>query len=190
MSATPFPYPLIAAIKADPGPIPDLKPPKKELGAELPEQAILGAVVCLAFAVLLLGRVFHKPKVIAPVPPEHPAAAVRRVLAEMGPNSSPAAAAAELAHAFRNYLRVAYGLGEEELTTLELSDRFGAHRLSGDGTAEAVGQFLRECNVLQFAPPGDTPLEPLTTRAFSLLDELERQRSSPAVMPPPLPAAT
>jgi hypothetical protein len=190
MTAKPAPYSFVAAIKADPGPIPELKPPKKELAAELPEQAIMGAVIFAAFAVLFLGRIFHRPKVAAPAPPEHPAIAVRRVLAQIGPDSPPALAAAELACAFRNYLRVAFGLGEEELTTLELSDRFGAHRVAQTGLAETVREFLRECNALQFAPAADVPLERLVANAWSLLDALERQRSSPATMPPPLPATT
>lgn len=190
MSSQPAPFHFIAGIKVDPGPIPDLKPPKKELSAELPEQGVMAAVILLAFAALFLGRRFHRPKVVPPLPPEHPASAIRRALSEIVPNDPPPATAAKIAQAFRDYLRASFGLGEEELTTLELSDRFEAHRLANEETAGKVRQFLRDCNSVQFAPSSDTSLVSLVERAWPLIDELERQRTPPVYTPPPLPVAT
>lgn len=190
MTTRPAPFTFVGAIKADPGPIPDLKPPKQEIDAGIPERAIMAGVIVLAFAVLILGRIFRRPKMVAPLPPEHPAAAVRRVLSQMTPNGSPAAEAAEVAHAVRDYLRTAFGLGEEELTTLELSDRFGAHRLASADLAVSVQQFLRDCDAMQFAPAGDARVASIVDRATSLIDELEGQRTPPASPPPPLPVAT
>jgi len=190
MNASPAPFSFVAAIKVDPGPIPELKPPKNEIGAELPEQAVMGAVIFVAFGVLILGRLLHRPKMVVPVPPEHPTSAVRRVLAQITPNSPPAPAAAEIAHAFRDYLRVAFGLGVEELTTLELSDRFGAHRLANADTAATVQQFLRDCDALQFAPSDEASIASIVARAWPLIEELDRQRTPLAASPPPLPVAT
>jgi len=181
---------VIAGIKADPGPIPDLKPPQGEIAPELPERAILGAVIGLAFFVLFLGRIFHRPKVSAAVPPEHPASAIRRVLSEIPPDSAPGFVATQVAHAMRDYLRATFGLGEEELTTLELAERFGTHRLASLDLAERVQEFLRECDIAQFAPAGDQPRESLLQRAWPLIDELERQRTPQVSLPLPLPANT
>lgn len=184
------PYAFVAAIKVDPGPIPDLKPPKQEIGIELPERAILGGVIFVAFAALFLGRIFHRPKVAPPEPPEHPATAARRVLSQIGPDTPPGKAAAEMAHAVRDYLRTAFGLGEEELTTLELSDRFGTHRLADPGTAAKVQEFLRDCEAVQFSPANNSLPESILSRAWPLIEELERQRIPQAQMPPSLPVAT
>lgn len=190
MNTQPAPFNLIAGIKVDPGPIPDLKPPKRELGAELPERGVMAAVIFLAFAILMLGRWLHRPKVAASVPPEHPASAVRRALSEIVPNDPPATTAAKIAYAFRNYLRASFGLGEEELTALELSDRFGAHRLASEEATTKVRQFLRDCNSVQFAPSSDASLVSLVERAWPLIDELEQQRMPPVAAPPSLPAVT
>jgi hypothetical protein len=190
MTASSPSFAFVSAIKVDPGPIPDLKPPREEIAFDVPEKAILGAVMFLAFAVLVLGRVFRRPKVVVVAPPEHPAAAARRVLSQIVPNSPPAAAAADAAHALRNYLRAAFGLGEEELTTLEISDRFGSHRLVNAETAARVLEFLRACEAVQFAPADDSAPVGIADRAWTLIDELERQRTAAPLLPPPLPATT
>jgi hypothetical protein len=190
MTASAPSFAFVGAIKVDPGPIPDLKPPREEIAVDVPEKAILGAVMFLAFAVLILGRVFRRPKVVVPVPPEHPAAAARRVLSQIVPNSPPAAAAADVAHALRNYLRSAFGLGAEELTTLEISDRFGTHRLANAETAARVLEFLRDCEAVQFAPADSSAPVSIADRAWTLIEELERQRTPAVSLPPPLPVAT
>jgi len=190
MMPRPVSSPFLAAIKVDPGPIPDLKPPKSEIADQLPEKTIMAGVILMAFAALLLGRAFHRRKIAPVPPPPHPATVVRRRLSEIVPNSPPGAAAAEIAHAMREYLRTAFGLGEEELTTLELSDRFGAHRLANAEMATKVKQFLHDCNALQFARAGEAPLTSLMECAWSLLDELEHHRVPSAGTPPPLSATT
>jgi len=184
------PFISVGAIKVDPGPIPELQPPRNEMPAEFPEKAILGAVIFIAFVVLILGRIFRRPRAIPSLPPEHPAIAARRVLSQIVPDSTPGEAAAEVAHAMRNYLRAAFGLGVEELTTLELSERFGAHRLANVDTAGRVKAFLRDCEAVQFAPEGEAAPAAIAGRAWTLIEELERQRTPQPPTPPPLPAAT
>jgi hypothetical protein len=181
---------IFAAIKKDPGPIPDLKPPRDPIAVDVPEKVILAGMILLGFGVLILGRLFHRPRVIAPLPPEHPAAAARRVLAQIQPDSPLSFAAAEAARAVRGYLRAAFSLGEEELTTKEISDRFEAHHLANPSVAAEVHEFLRECDAAQFGPGSNTTAEAVSARAFALIVELERQRSAPALMPSSLPVAT
>jgi hypothetical protein len=188
-ASTPF-FAFVGAIKVDPGPIPELNPPRKEIIADLPDKAILVTVIFLAFSVLILGRVFRRPKLIVPAPPEHPAAAARRVLSHIAPDASPALAAEAASHAVRDYLRTAYGLGVEELTTLEISERFGAHRLADSDTVARVLGFLRVCEAAQFTPPGEVQQAAITEPAWRLIDELERHRAPVASTPPPLPVAT
>jgi hypothetical protein len=190
MTAGPAPFVWVGAIKVDPGPIPELQPPRDEIAAKFPEKAILGTVILIAFAALLLGRIFRRPRMVPSMPPEHPAVAARRVLSQIAPDTTPSKAAAEIAHAMRNYLRAAFGLGVEELTTLELAERFGAHRLANIGTVGRVQAFLRDCEAVQFAPEGDVAPTAIADRAWTLIEELERQRTPQAPAPPPLPVAT
>jgi len=182
---------FVAAIKKDPGPIPELKPPSGEIAFDLPEKAILGGVIFLGFAVLLLGRLLRRPRVIQPLPPEHPASAARRMLAQIATDAPPAIAAAEAAHAIRSYLRAAFGLGEEELTTAEISARFTTHQLADPNAASVVHEFLRDCDAAQFSPENVETLAGLPARAFKLIDDLEGRRTPPpAALSPPLPATT
>jgi hypothetical protein len=189
MNTTPAPI-YVAAIKKDPGPIPELNPPREQIAIDVPEKVILGGVILVGFAVLLLGRLLHRPKIIPPLPPEHPAVIARRNLSLIQPNWPPALAATEAAGAVRGYLRAAFGLGEEELTTSEIGARFEAHFLANPGVASDVHEFLRECDAVQFGPGSDATAESLTERAFALIVELEQQRVPLTSQTPPLPVAT
>jgi hypothetical protein len=184
------PMPFVAAIKKDPGPIPDLNPPRDQIAIDVPDKVILAGVLLLGFTALILGRIFHRPRVNPSLPPEHPASAARRLLGQIPPDESLAKAAADTALAMRGYLRSAFGLGDEALTTMELSARFEMHQLANPDLATEVYEFLRECDAAQFSTSSDALPSGLVGRGFELITELERRRLPPATMPPPLPAAT
>ena len=180
---------VVGAIKKDPGPIPELNPPRKEMAAESADKLILGAVLLVAFGVLILGRIFQRRRVPIALPPEHPVAAARRLLSQIPSDTPPVEAASEAARAVREYVRTAFALGSESLTTTEVCQRFADHSLTDSNTTSVLHSFLADCDRVQFAPAGIAPPSAFTARAWTLIDELERQRGAVEPVPPPLPVA-
>jgi hypothetical protein len=182
-------FPVVAGIKKDPGPIPDLHPPRNEIAVDLPEKAILIGILAVAFAVLILGRVFRRTPMISSLPPEHPASIARHALAGLTPNSTPQAVATTCAQALRDYTRTAFALGDEALTTSEFCARFATHPLADSNSTQALQTFLTDCERAQFAP-ASAQLDPQTVeRAHAMIELLEHQRT-PSVAQPVSPVAT
>lgn len=175
----------LAAIKKSEGPIPDLRPPKGRIAFDVPESAILNGALIFAFAVLVIGRVFHSRRPPPPLPVEPPILLARRALdAASGPTI-----VADCEQIVRRYLFNAFGIGPEGATASELCAAFAAHpKMSADSLA-ALRDYLAENELARFAPR-DAPDTTTSSvrRALELLGQLEARRIT--AEPPPLTIAT
>lgn len=185
---------FLAAIKKDPGPIPELEPPRGKLAFDLPERTILAAVLCLGIAALMIGRLLHRRQPLPIPPPALPIAIAREELESLGLHGSPAAVYAETARIVRHYIHAIFQLGSDASTTSELVDRLSLHSQLNSDDLHRIRRLLYDCDLVQFAPAQE-PSAPheMVTRALDLLTHLDGLRrpgppaSTVAVSSPPQP---
>lgn len=178
-------FPLLAAsvFAQSPNQIPDLKPPLPELPPtfwDLHAPALIAGAIAALMAMALLLFWWRRPKPIVVVPPEVVAASALEALRGR-PETE--AVVAEASRVMRRYVVAAFGLAQDEPTAEEL---LAALDRDPRLTPEAVGafaDFLRECDVRQFAPAPPPAGSPLAPRALELLAQSEARRK-PAPAPP------
>jgi hypothetical protein len=173
---------LLAAIKKDPGPIPELKPPQGAIPFDLPEHLIFGGLLAVAVLTLVIGRIvqLRRPRVLPP--PELPIAIARRELAAVT-NDAPLAACTGIV---RRYVLAAFHLGPEGLTGEEVCAAYAGHPAADEDSLAALREFLIGSDLTRFAPiSGEESAKDCVCRAFVVLELLEARRT--AAQPPPLP---
>jgi hypothetical protein len=173
---------LLAALKKDPGPIPELKPPQGAIPFDLPEHLIFGGLLGVAVLMLVIGRIvqLRRPRVLPP--PELPIAVARRELAAVT-NDAPLATCTGIV---RRYVLAAFDLGPEGLTGEEVCAAYAGHPAADEDSLGVLRDFLAGSDLQRFAPIcGEENAKDCICRAFVVLELLEARRT--AAQPPPLP---
>jgi len=173
---------FLGAIKKDPGPIPDLKPPHGTIPFDLPEHLVFNGALIVAILALVVGRIvqLRRPRVVPP--PELPIAIARRELAVVT-DEAPLAACTQIV---RRYALAAFDLGPEGLTSEEVSARYAEHPAADEDSFKVLRDFLSGSDLARFAPIAtEENAKDCVCRAFVVLEILESRRA--AAQPPPLP---
>lgn len=178
-----------------------LSPPHGELPPTFWEQygawIALAAVLVLGLAVVVAWLLLRpKPPVVVPIEIQ-----ARRALDALRQQNENGRAVSEISRVLRRYVAAAFELPPDELTTSEFCRVLADHESIGPDLAGAVGEFLRRCDELKFAPsfapvrsvgvqasacpdlplfPQDTlkrELQPGATRALELVELGEARRA-------------
>lgn len=168
---------VLAIIKKDPGPIPELKEPRGSIEAPSPDRIILSTALILAFIVLFLGRLLRGKPMNPPPLPEPIDATFRRQMANLTLLGNSPEAAAAASRAVRRYVQATYALGPGELTAWELCEQFRLQPGVDEVLHASLFDFLKECEVSRFAPDGAAggTFEPVP-RALEFFERLQTTR--------------
>jgi hypothetical protein len=173
---------MLAAIKKDPGPIPDLKPPQGAIPFELPEHLVFGSLLAVAVLSLVIGRLVQLRRPRVEPPPEPAIARARRELTAVT-EDAPLAACTGIV---RRYVLAAFDLGPDGLTGEEVCAAYAGHPAANEDSLGALRDFLVGSDLARFAPDvGGASAKDCVCRAFVVLELLEARRR--AALPPPLP---
>jgi hypothetical protein len=178
-SATLFaPLSLYAATNSErPDEILVLSPPHAELAPTFWEQyggwAFLAAVVLLALASIVAWR-WLRPKSPVVLPIELQA---RQELAALRQRSEDGRMVSQVSRVMRRYVVTAFELPPDELTTSEFCRALGGDQKIGPELAAAVGEFLRRCDEVKFAPSSSPRQMGAAIRALELIELGEARRA-------------
>ena len=163
----------VAAIKRDPGPIPELRPPRGEVSASVEKKDdfrpwFIGAGILAVLAAFLASR----PKKLPP-PPLPPYVNARKQL-----ESLEAATATPLAisKVLRTYLLDAFQIPARGATSAELLQWLSAHPNWDTQLAADTGAFLDSCDEAKFAPAPPAEHPATIDKALALIARIEGRR--------------
>lgn len=166
-----------AAITKDPGPIPELRPPRTELPPSVETKRDLRPWFIGTGIIAVLAAVLASiPRKQSPPPPP-PYVIARRKLDAM---SASTAQPDELVRILREYLLDAFNIPARGATTAELIHWLSAHpRWDTQLEAETTG-LLDSCEEAKFspAPPPQPPIS--TGGVLALISRIEGRRAVPA----------
>ncbi len=175
----------LAAIQKAPEPIPELRPPKGELGLATSNSIFFTGALLFALIVLIVGRIWKLRQPQPLLPGHSPLASFQREISQIPPDDPDQLDRA--IHAVRRYVCDAYEIGSEGLTNEELIAEFADHPAARDESATALYDFLAGSDFLRFAPV-DGGKQNAVQRATEVVEILEKQRTS--ATPPPIPVAS
>lgn len=129
-----------------------LLPPHAELPPTYWEQHGLLIVLAALLLAVLLGIVVWlllrpKPAVLAPIEVH-----ARQELQALRQRTEDGKTLSEISRVLRRYMAAAFELPLEEMTTTEFCRLLAGHEKIGPELAASVGEFLRRCDELKFAP--------------------------------------
>jgi hypothetical protein len=154
-----------------------LSPPHAELPASFREQygfwIVIGTVVLLALVVAAVWWML-RPKPSIPAPIE---ILSRKELEALCQRSEDGRVLSQVSRVLRRYVTGAFGLPPDELTTSEFCRVSAAHEKIGPDLAVRVGDFLRQCDKLKFAPAGRPMPIGAAARALELVELGEARRA-------------
>jgi hypothetical protein len=166
--------------------IPKLRPPHDELQPSFWElhgwwtvAGIVLVLAALAFFIMWLRR--PKPDGITP-----PEILARRALENLRGRTEDAALVVEVTRVLRRYILLAFGLAPDELTTAEIHQTLQHSKPVAPDLADAITDFLRECDERKFAPTPPLPQAGVVDRALALLEKVEASRQQPLQAAPPM----
>ena len=161
-----------------------LSPPHPELPPTFWEQ--YGALTVLATFVLLVMASFvvwwwlrPKPPVLVPIEVQ-----ARQELATLRQRSEDGKTLSQVSRVLRRYVVTVFELPPDELVTSEFSRALGSHEKIGPEFAAAVGEFLRRCDELKFAPLSPAAPMGAVARALELVELGEARRARLREMAP------
>jgi len=157
--------------------LPPLRPPRSEI---LPTFWERHQVALIVVVVLLLVLIFvglwvltrPKPPIIAA-----PAAKAREALNNLRNQPETGELLSKISQVIRSYFMAAFNLPQRELTTGEFSRIIIDQENMGRALADAVVEFLRQCDYRKFAPPAQWPPLGALDCAAKLIDEAENRRA-------------
>ena len=159
--------------------IPKLRPPHDELQPTFWElhgwwivAGIALVLTMLAFLIAWLRR--PKPDVVTP-----PEIRARRALEALRGRAEDAALVVEVTRILRRYVLSVFGLAPDELTTAEIRQVLQSSKPTGPDLADAIADFLRECDERKFSPAPPPPRIGVVDRALALLEKIEAARRQP-----------
>jgi len=169
-------------------PLPEIPPTFWELFGWLLWIVAPLVVIVLAGAVAALIFWPRKPPVLPA-----PATQARFTLAALQGRAGDGATLSRISQTLRHYLINAFWLRPEETTTTEFCTGLRANDQIGLELADAIGEFLRQCDERKFSPaPSAVPFD-AAQRALELVEHAEARRMKPRASvpdrsgPPPLP---
>lgn len=115
-----------------------------------------------------------RPKPSVAVPPE---VLAREALEKLRHQSEDGNTLSEISQILRRYIGAAFGFPAIERTTVEFCAALAGNEKVGAELAQAVSNFLRECDQRKFAPVNpNAPLD-ATNRALEIVSEMEKQQA-------------
>jgi hypothetical protein len=154
-----------------------LNPPHAELPPLFWElhgtSAVLGAALLLAVAIAVVWWLV-RPKPPIPVPIE---ILSRKELEALRQRSEDGQVLSQVSRVLRRYVAGVFNLPPDELTTSEFCRAIASHEGIGPDLAARVGDFLRQCDKLKFAPAGSPTPMGAAGRALELVELGEARRS-------------
>jgi len=154
-----------------------LSPPHAELPASFGEQYGLWVVIAAVVLLALVGAglwLMLRPKPSIPVPIE---ILSRKELEALCQRSENGQVLSQVSRVLRRYVAGAFELPPDELTTSEFCRVSAAHEKIGPDLAVRVGDFLRQCDELKFAPAGPPLPIGAAARALELVKLGEARRA-------------
>jgi hypothetical protein len=157
--------------------LPPLRPPRAEILPTFWERhQIAIIVVAVLFLVLAFVGLWvltrPKPPIIAP-----PGAKAREALNNLRNQPETGELLSKISQVIRFYFMAAFNLPQRELTTAEFSRMIINQENIGRTLADAVVEFLRQCDHRKFAPPAQWPPLGALDYAAKLIDEAENRRA-------------
>lgn len=166
-----------AAITKDPGPIPDLRPPRAELPPSVETKRDLRPWFIGTGIIAVLAAVLASIPRKQPAAPTPPYVIARRKLDAMGASTPQPD---ELVRVLREYLLEAFSIPARGATTAELIHWLSAHpRWDTQLEAETTG-ILTSCDEAKFSPAPQPPPQLSAEIVLSLISRIEGRRAVPA----------
>jgi hypothetical protein len=138
--------------------IPNLRPPRAEVLPTFWEQHgwwwIVAIAVVLAILVGAAVWFFLRPRQPVVVPP---AVLARRELEPLQQQAEDGFVLSRVSQVLRRYIAAACGLPLEEVTTTEFCAAIRGQDRIGPALADAISDFLCQCDTRKFAPPAQVP---------------------------------
>lgn len=167
-----------AAIKRDPGPIPELRPPRGEVSASVEKKEDLRPwFIGVGILAVLAAIVASRPKKLPPAPLP-PYVQARKQLETLD-----AATATPLAisQVLRSYLLDAFHIPARGATSAELLQWLSAHPRWDTQLAAETEAFLDSCDEAKFAPAPPAEHPATTEKALALIARVEGRRVAQTV---------
>ena len=165
-----------AAIKLDPGPIPELRPMRETLppAAEQKQRDLLPWFIGTGIIAVLAAMIASRPPKLTPPPTPPYTIARRRLEALNGTSATPVAISA----IFREYLLDAFHIPARGATAAELIGWLSAHPRWDTKLVCETATLLEACEVAKFSPtpPEDHPS--VIEEVRGLLARIEGKRTS------------
>jgi hypothetical protein len=158
--------------------LPPLAPAYGEMRPTFWEQYGTATLVIIPIVLALgglAGWLISRPKPPVIVPPEVPA---RASLTKLLPQPENGKVLSEISHVLRRYVLAVFDFPSAELTTAELSAALAGSQKAGPELAQAIADFLRECDRRKFSPPSSTPPLNAAARALELVEQAGRRRAA------------
>jgi hypothetical protein len=165
----------LAVAAADTNALPALAPPYGELPPSFwaqHETAIIVGGFALLAVVLLFLRVWLRPEMPVIVPPEMLA---RRTLEKLQAQPEDGKVLSEILQTLRRYISTVLEFPNTELTTAEFSAALAGNKKINAEIAQAVSNFLRECDVQKFSPTNSTIPLGAVKRAEGFVAQIQQQ---------------
>ena len=173
-----------------PEPIPALLPPREEIPPGFWEQHGLWVILVAGILVCLLAVALWwltLPKAVVPMPP---AEAARRALEPLRSRPEDGLLLSQVSQVLRRYIMAAFGMPEAELTTSEFCQAIDANTKIEPVLAADLGQFLRGCDELKFAPAAARPPAAAVDRALEFIERAEARLRALREVSAPAPAGS
>jgi hypothetical protein len=158
--------------------LPPLRPPRAEMLPsfwELHQVAFVAVAVSLLLLVSAAVWVYTRPKPPILTPPSTKA---RAALNNLRNQPETGELLSKISQVTRSYFLAAFNLPQRELTTAEFSRIIVEHETVDRSLAEAVVEFLGQCDHRKFAPPSELPPLRALDCALKLIDEAEIRRGA------------
>lgn len=168
--------PMFAAIKLDPGPIPELRPPREELppAAERKQRDLLPWFIGTGIIAVVAAVLAARPRKLPPLPTPPYTIARRRLEELTGTTATPVAISA----IFREYLLDAFRIPARGATPGELIEWLSAYpRWDTQMTSEASA-LLEACDVAKFSPRPPEEHPAIIEQTRNLIARIEGKRTS------------
>jgi hypothetical protein len=166
-----------AAITIDPGPIPELKPPRESPippAAEQQKTDVLPWFLGAGAIAIISAVVASWPKKLPPAPPP-PYTIARRELDLLNPN---AVSPATVASIVRSYLLNAFHIPARGATPEEIVELLASHSRWDVSVADEVSAFFATHDTVKFSPSPPLGQPTAVEAAKSLIARIEGRRAS------------